>query len=168
MPDLKVLKNTGSNRYYLAASQTISPGDPVVLNTSGLVELLQDVDPSSDPLGLPLGVCMQNVTSSAAGDPVAVFDDPDLEFEILADTANEAVRSEVGDACDFNATNPFTADLNSATYGVIKVLAVNADFDPLLDGVALTGSALAGNFTPGWNSLAKIRAKFAKHVKANS
>lgn len=161
--DLKPVSNhTRIRRYYLAASQTIEPGDPVVLNASGLVEL---ADASSAAL---LGICAEKVTSSTAADPVGVFDDPHLEFQIAADTANQAVRTEVGDTCDLVvASTVFKANLDATSTNVLLVTAVNVDFDPLLDGTAITGSSLAGNFTPPWNNTALIRCKFKAHQLAN-
>ncbi len=161
--DLKPCSNdTRIRRYLLAASQTIEPGDPVVRNSSGLVEL---ADASTASF---LGICAQKVTASAAGDVVAVYDDPHLEFEILADTAGEAVQTVVGETHDIIVTGGvFYANLGAAVTNVIKVTAVNTNFDPLLDGATITGSSLAGNFTPPWNSAAKIRCKFALHQLAN-
>jgi len=161
--DLKPVSNhTRITRYLLAASQTIRPGDPVVLNSSGLVELATD---GSTAL---LGISAQNVSSSAANDPIGVFDDPDLEFEILADTAGEAVQTVVGETHDIaKPSTTFLANLGAATTNVLRVLAINTNFDPLLDGATITGSTLAGNFTPPWNDKAKIRCKFDLHQLAN-
>lgn len=161
--DLKPCSNhTRIRRYYLAASQTINPGDPVILNASGLVEI------GTAATATHLGICAEKVVSSSAGDPVGVFDDPDLEFEIKADTANQAVRTEVGDTCDLAVSGDvFYANLDAVVTNVLLVTAVNVDFDPLLDGTAITGSTLAGNFTPPWNNTAKIRCKFALHQLAN-
>lgn len=163
MPDvMKVISGTDTHRYYLAASQTILPGDPVTLNGSGLVEL---ADAASTAL---LGTSMQKVTASAANDPIQVFDDPDAVFEIDADTAAQAVQAEVGTTCDLAGTSgAFFANLDAVLTNVLLVVAVNTNFDPLLDGNTITGSTLAGNFTPPWNDTARIRVKIAAHQKAN-
>lgn len=161
--DLKPVSNhTRINRYLLAASQTISPGDPVVLNASGYVE---KADGSSTSI---LGICAQDVSSSAAGDIVGVYDDPQLEFQILADDSSQAVQAEVGDTCDIRVNGGvFYANLDATLTNVLKVIAINTNFDPLLDGATIYGSTLAGNFTPPWNNKAKIRCKFALHQLAN-
>ena len=153
MPDLKPVSNhTRIQRYYLAASQTIDVGDPVVLNSSGYVEL---ATASSAAL---LGICAEKVTASTAGQAVAVFDDQDLEFEILADDVTEAIQTAVGETHDLIVSGGvFYANLGATTTNVLKVLAVNTNFDPLLDGATIYGSSLAGNFVPPWNNKAIIR-----------
>lgn len=163
MPDLKPVSNhTRIQRYYLAASQTIDVGDPVVLNSSGYVELATAATTSL------LGICAEKVTASTLGQAVAVFDDPDLEFEILADNSAQALQTVVAETHDLIVTGGvFYANLDATTTNVLKVLAINTNFDPLLDGATIYGSSLAGDFTPPWNSLAKIRCKFAAHQKAN-
>jgi len=162
MPDVKVVKGLTTNRHYLAASQTIAPGKFVTKNSSGFVEL---ADASSAAL---LGVCMQNVVSSAEGDAVQVFDDPNAEFEMDCDAAGEAIQTAVGEEHDIIVTSTVQlANLGATATKVLKVLAVNANFDPLLDAAVIYGSDLAGNFTPPWNSTTKIRVKIDLHQNGN-
>jgi len=163
MPDLKPVSNhTRTQRYYLAASQTIDVGDPVLLNSAGYVELATAASATL------LGICAEKITASTVGQAVVVFDDPDLEFEILADEVAEAIQTAVGETHDLIVTSgAFLANLGATTTNVIKVLAVNTNFDPLLDGETIYGSSLAGNFVPPWNDKKKIRCKFAIHQKAN-
>ena len=164
MPDMQVINDKNvTHQYRLAASQTILPDQPVRLNTSGLVEL---ADATSADL---LGTSMGKVTSSAEGDLIMVYDDPDAEFEIKADDATQATRAKTGDLCDLIVSGSvFYANLDATSTKVLKVVqGLAADFDPLMDGTSITGSALAGNFTPPWNNKARIRVKIDLHLKGN-
>ncbi len=162
MPDVKVLKVLVAHPHQLAASQTIAPGKFVFKNSSGFVEI---ADASSAAL---LGVCMQNITSSAEGDEVMVFDDPNEEFEMACDTAGEAIQTVVGEEHDLIVTSTIQLlNLGATATKVLKVLAIAGNFDPLMDGTAITGSALAGNFTPPWNSAARCRVKIDLHQLGN-
>ncbi len=164
MPDMQVINDKNTTHLYpIAASQTILPDQPVRLNSSGLLELA-----AADSVDL-LGTSMGKWTSLAAGTLVSVYDDPDAEFEIKADNAAQALRATNGDFCDLViSSSVFYANLDATSTKVLKVVnGLAADFDPLMDGTQITGSALAGNFTPPWNSKARIRVKIALHQKAN-
>lgn len=165
MPDMQVINDKNTTHLYpIAASQTILPDQPVRLDaTTGLLTLATASD--TDLIGTSMG----KWTNLAAGTLVSVYDDPDAEFEILADNAAQATRSRNGDFCDLIVTSSvFYANLDAATTKVLKVTqGLSADFDPLMDGTAIAGSALAGNFTPPWNNKARVRVKIAFHQKAN-
>lgn len=164
MPDMQVINDKNvTHMYFLAASQTILPDQPVRRNASGLIELA-----AADSADL-LGTSMGKYTDLAAGSPIQVYDDPDAEFEIQADNAAQAVRAVGGDFCDLIiVSSVFKANLDASTTKVLKVVQGKAsDFDPLMDGTSITGSALAGNFTPPWNNTARVRVKIALHQAAN-
>jgi hypothetical protein len=80
-----VIKGMGKDcipkRYPVAASATIAIGDPVTLDTAGRVTVA--VDSSSAFL---LGVAATSVTSATVGDPIFVWDDPDMIFEAMVTT----------------------------------------------------------------------------------
>lgn len=164
MPDMQVINDKCVTHLHpIAASQTILPDQPVRLNSSGLVVLATAAD--TDLLGTSMG----KWTNLAAGTMVSVYDDPDAVFEIKADNAAQAVRATNGDFCDLIVTSSvFYANLDATTTKVLKVVqGQSSDFDPLMDGTAIAGSALAGNFTPPWNDKSRIRVKIALHQLAN-
>lgn len=159
MGDFVCVQNDRITRYRLPAGQTISLGDPVALDANGNVII---ADATSDPL---LGVAARDVTISADGDEMLVYDDPDAEFECQADNVAQVLQAEVGDTCDLIVTGGvFYANLDAAAVNVLKVLAIGEYMDPLRDGSTYYGSALAGDWTPGWQSKNVVRVKFAKHV----
>lgn len=161
MGDFVPVQNDRLTRYALAASQTISIGDPVALS-SGRVIL---ATATSDPV---LGISGRDVTSSAEDDEILVYDDPDLVFDCVADTANQVVATEVGTTCDIIVdSGVFKANLDATSINVLKVVSIGAFEDPLRDDSVYYGSTLAGNWTPGWQSSNKVRCKFAKHSLAN-
>lgn len=161
MGDFVPVSNDRITRYALAASQTISIGDPVALS-SGRVIL---ATASSDPI---LGISARDVTSSAEDDEILVYDDPNLVFDCVADNAAQVVQTVVGTTCDIVVDGGvFKANLDASAVDVLKVLSIGEFDDPLRDDSVYYGSALAGNWTPGWQSSNKVRCKFAKHANSN-
>jgi len=159
MGDFVCVKNDRIERYPLAASQTIAIGDPVAVDANGYVVL---ADATSTPL---LGVAARDCTSSAEGDEMLVYDDPDAEFECQADNVAQVLQAEVGDTCDLVvSSSTFYANLDATAVNVLKVLAIGQYMDPLRDGSTYYGSVLAGDWTPGWQSKNKLRVKIAQHV----
>uniref|UniRef100_A0A6M3IDS3 Putative structural protein n=1 Tax=viral metagenome TaxID=1070528 RepID=A0A6M3IDS3_9ZZZZ len=116
------------NRYELAASQTIEVGDPVTLNSSGLVEI---AGAASAAL---LGVAASPCTSSTANDVILVYDGLDTVFKCRCDASGEAVQAIVGDIVDLVVTsNVFYANLGASAVDVLKVVDIGVNRDPKLN-----------------------------------
>jgi hypothetical protein len=161
MGDFVPVKNDRINRWALAASQTIEIGDPVGLTSGRVVKATASTDPI-------LGIAARAVTSSAEDDEMLVFDDPELIFDCVADNAAQVLPTVVGTTCDIVVdSSVFKANLDASVTDVLTVLAIGEFLDPLRDDSVYEGSALAGDWTPGWQSSNKVRCKFAKHALAN-
>jgi len=117
------------NPYISATSQTIAKGDPVVLNSSGLVEV---ATASSAAL---LGIAGTAVTSAAAGASILVFDDPEAVIRCKCDTAGENVQTITGETHDLvGSTGAFYVNSGATTTNVFRVLQIGVNMDPILDG----------------------------------
>ncbi len=120
--------NYRMNPYQLAASQTFAVGDPVFLNTSGLVEIAEITDAAL------LGVAAQDITSSSANDPVLVYDDPRTIFRCQADDSGDAVQAAVGDTCDLIVTGGvFFANIDASATDVIRIVDLYPNRDEFAD-----------------------------------
>lgn len=125
----KVRKYDRITRYPLAASQTIAVGDPLELNSSGLVIVATAT--SAALLGVAASAC----AASAALDPIMVYDDPKAEFIATCDAYAEAVQAIVGDEVDLiGSTGAFLVNLGASAVDVFVVKEVVSWQDPLLDG----------------------------------
>ena len=145
--------------YPAAASQTIEVGDPVAINSSGQVII---ATAASTAL---LGICAAAVTDTSAGDPVFVYDHPDITFEIAADDADEVLQTVVGETHDLIVDGgTFKANLGATATNVLRIKAIKSFYDPMADGEAYVGSTLAGDFTPGWRDGAQVLCEIAVHV----
>jgi hypothetical protein len=158
--DIRCVKNDTLGRYPCAASQTISIGDPVTVDGDGNVIL---ADASSATL---LGVAGRDVAATAAGDEILVYDDPDAEFELAADNVDQVLQTNVL-GLEFDLVVPggvFKANLDASVTDVFLGISIGGFNDPLRDGSVYYGSALAGDWTPGWQSKNVVRVKINKHV----
>jgi len=111
----------------LTASQTIAVGDPVYLDSAGRVSIA--VENSTAEL---LGVAASPCTSSTAGDPILVYDDPDQIFEgqcsgngALADPYTCATLTSCFDID--GTTGIFEIDESTSTQDLIQVCGVGTD-----------------------------------------
>jgi hypothetical protein len=121
-----VMKGNGLDpnprKYPLTASQTIAIGDVVILDSAGRVS----VGASNSAAGLYLGVAASSCTSSTAGDPIYVWDDPNMIFEAMVSTGAlaDCYTTRSSAAC-FDLTGTTGAQyVNSSgsTYDVFKVI----------------------------------------------
>jgi hypothetical protein len=145
--------------YPAAASQTIEVGDPVAINSGGQVII---ATAGSTAL---LGICAKAVADTSAGDPVFVYDHPDVEFEIAADDPDEVLQTVVGETHDLIVdSGTFKVNLGATATNVLRVKAIKSFYDPQADGAAYEGSTLAGDFTPGWRDSAQVLCEIALHV----
>lgn len=123
------VKNDRINWYKVAAAQTIAKGDPVVLNSSGLVEV---ADATSAAL---LGTSASTLAAPAAGTAIAVYDDPKVILQGKCDAYAEAVQAIIGDYVDLiGSTGAFYVNLGASSTDVFQVVNVNTNIDPLQDG----------------------------------
>jgi len=106
--------------YQVAASQTIKIGDAVTLNTAGYVII------AAATSARILGVAASGVTSSAAGDGIAVYDDPAQVF--IGQCSGTISRTDVDDTpllCDIEGTvGIMEVNENAASYRVVQVFAI--------------------------------------------
>lgn len=127
--DFRCIEHQRVNRYPVAASQTIKVGQPVLLNSSGLVII---ATASTDDL---LGIAASPVTASTAGDEILVFDDPRALFRGLADDPAQVLQAVVGDTCDLIVdSGVFKLNLDATVKDVVRVRAIGSYYDPLLTG----------------------------------
>lgn len=121
------------NRYPVATSETIAVGDPVELNSSGLV-----ICGTATSAAL-CGVAAEACTSAAAGTVIGVYDDPKQVYKGKCDTLNQNVQAEVGDTCDIvGSTGAFSLNLDASSINVVRVTKIGTFEDPLLDGTFAT------------------------------
>lgn len=164
MADLNVVNGADRiNRYPAAAGLTCEIGQPVTKDSAGRV-VLADATTTSF-----LGIAARKMASAAADDEVLVYDDPQVEFDIAADNVAQVTQTNVvGKAFDLVVSSSvFYANLDATSTNVLKGLAIANFEDPLRDGSTYGGSALAGDWTPGWQSKNRLRCKFALHLLAN-
>jgi hypothetical protein len=144
--------------YPTAASQTIEVGDPVALDSNGRVVIATAVSAKL------LGICAKAVSATSAGDPIFVYDDPDVQFEIAADDATEVLQTVVGETHDLIVdSGTFKVNLGATSTNVLRVKAIKSFYDPNADGTAYEGSTLVGDFTPGWRDGAQVLCEIALH-----
>jgi hypothetical protein len=145
--------------YPAAAAQTLKVGQPVALDGDGRVVL------ATAGSAALLGICAKDATSTSAGDPVFVHDHPDVEFEIAADDPTEVLQTVVGETHDLIVdSGTFKVNLGATATNVLRIKAIKSFYDPNADGSAYEGSALAGDFTPGWRDGAQVLCEIALHV----
>jgi hypothetical protein len=142
-------------RYRVAASQTIAVGDPVVMNSSGLVTV------GAAASAQLLGVAAEAITTGGsvdAEDTIGVFDDPNALFIARGDAATTGQQALIGDEVDLvGSTGAFFVDIGASATDVFVVRAIGAFYDPLL-----TGSS-GFNWTTGKEIVVQIN----KHTLAN-
>lgn len=125
-------------RHMVATSQTIAVGDPVELNSSGLIIV---ATATSAKLA---GVAAEACTSAAAGTYIGVYDDPKQVYKCKADNYAQVARSLKGDDVDLvGSTGAFYANLDATSVNVLRVVQIGTDVDPLLtaDFPTMDGSA---------------------------
>jgi hypothetical protein len=145
-------------RYPVAASQSIKVGQPVALNGDGRVVI---ATAGSTKL---LGVCAKEVSGTAVGEDVFVMDHPEAVFEIDALDPSLIDQDFVGVSVDLAVdSGAFKADLAATSTEVIRVVGIREFYSPVSDGVAYEGSALVGDFTPGWKGKGSVLVEIAKH-----
>ena len=145
--------------YPAAASQTIEVGDPVALDSNGRVII------ATAGSAALLGICAKAVSSTSAGDPIFVYDDPDVEFEIAADDPTEVLQTVVGETHDLIVdSGTFKVNLGATATNVLRVKAIKGFYDPNADDSPYEGSTLVGDFTPGWRDSAQVICEIAAHV----
>lgn len=134
MAYFKPITETRMTRYVVKTSETIALGDPVAVDTNGLL-----IRALANSAALA-GVAAEAVTSAAAGAVIMVYDDPNAVFLAKCDTVGQNVQTEVGDTCDLviPSGGVFYVDLDAAVTNVFKVVAIGKHYDPNLDATAAT------------------------------
>lgn len=120
------------NLHTVATGQTIAVGDPVELNSSGLIIV---ATATSAALA---GVAAEACTSAAAGTKIGIYDDPKQIYRAKCDTAGEALQAVKGDTFDLvGSTGAFLVNLGASDIDVLRVVAIGSEIDPLLaDGAS--------------------------------
>ena len=117
------------NAHPVKTGETIAVGDPVRVDTDGLL-----VCAAAGSASL-CGVAAEACTSAAAGTIIGVYDDPKQVYKCKADNASQVLQAEVGDTCDIaGSTGAFYANLDATSTNVIRVRRIGTFEDPLLTG----------------------------------
>lgn len=115
--------------YKVATGQTIAVGDPVELNSSGLVIV------GTATSAALCGVAAEACTSAAAGTVIGVYDDPKCVFKGRVDNASQLIQAVKGDTCDIvGSTGAFKLNLDASSINVVRVVRLGVEEDPLLTG----------------------------------
>lgn len=123
----KPISNTRITRYVVKASETIAVGDPVEVDSNGL---LICATASSATL---VGVAAEAVASAATGAVIGVYDDPKALFRAKCDNVAENLQATVGDEVDLiGSTGAFFVNLGASSTDVFKVAAIGPHYDPQL------------------------------------
>lgn len=122
--------------YKVATGQTIAVGDPVELNSSGLVIVATATSAAL------VGVAAEACTSAAAGTIIGVYDDPKQLYKGKCDDSTQLLQAVKGDTCDIvGSTGAFLLNLDATSYNVVRVVRLGSEEDPLQDGVTPGTSA---------------------------
>lgn len=117
------------NAYPVKTGETIAVGDPVRVDSDGLLVCASAASASL------VGVAAEACTSAAAGTILGVYDDPKQVYKCKADDIAQVLQAEVGDTCDIvGSTGAFLANLDATSTNVIKVRRIGSFEDPLLTG----------------------------------
>lgn len=117
------------NPYTVATGQTIAVGDPVELNSSGLIIVATATSAAL------CGVAAEACTSAAAGTRIGVYDDPKQVYKAKCDTIGELLQATIGDTVDLvGSTGAFLVNLGASAVNVIRVVNIGTNVDPLLTG----------------------------------
>jgi len=138
-----VMKGMGDDptprKYPLAASQTIGVNDVVALDSAGRVTIAT----STTTKGLYLGVAATPCTSSTVGDPIYVYDDPNMIYEAMASTgalADSYTTRSAGACFDLTgATGAQYVNTASHTYDLFKCIG-ECSKDPVTGADSAVGS----------------------------
>lgn len=143
----KPITKTRMTRYVVKASETIAVGDPVEIDTNGL---LICATATSATL---VGVAAEAVTSAASGAVIAVYDDPKAIFIASCDAVGENLQATVGDEVDLiGSTGAFYVNLGASSTDVFVVRAIGPHYDPHL----AVASSTFFSFADGTKTLVEI------------
>ena len=132
--------NKAPRKYPLTASQTIAVGDVVILDSAGRVS----VGAATSAKGVYLGVAASSSGgSNSAGDPISVWDDPNMIFEAMVSTGALAdcytTRSYAACFDLIGTTGAMYVNSAGSTYDVFKVIGEAAK-DPVTGINSAVGS----------------------------
>jgi hypothetical protein len=131
-------KNPSPRKYPVASGATIAIGDPVTTDSNGRITV--GVSASSTFL---TGVAATSVTSATVGDPIYIWDDPNMIFEAMASSgalADDYTTYSADLAFDLaGTTGAFYVDAGNSSYNLFKCVG-ECSKDPVTGSNSATGT----------------------------